>query len=98
PSTYTLSLHDALPISTRKDFSYLGGLLMAGFLVMMLAIVIQIFHPMPMLQLAMSGAFMLLSAGVILFETSQIIHGGQRNYILATDRKSTRLNFSHVSI
>ena len=71
-------------LTTRKDFSYLGGFLMAGMIVLMLAVLVQIFHPMPMLQLAISGAFMLFSSAIILFETSQIIHGGQRNYIMAT--------------
>lgn len=71
-------------LRTRTDFSYLGGFMMAGMIVLMLAVLIQIFKPMPVLQLAISGGFMLFSAGAILFETSQIIHGGQRNYIMAT--------------
>lgn len=71
-------------LTTRKDFSYLGGFLLAGMMVLMLCIVAQIFFPMPMLQLATSAGFMLFSAGIILFETSQIIHGGERNYIMAT--------------
>jgi modulator of FtsH protease len=69
---------------TRKDFSYLAGFMLAGSVVLMLGIVAQIFFPMPMLMLAMSGGFILLSSAVILFETSQIINGGQRNYIMAT--------------
>lgn len=69
---------------TRKDFSYLAGFMLAGSIVLMLGIVAQIFFPMPMLMLAMSGGFILLSSAVILFETSQIINGGQRNYIMAT--------------
>jgi modulator of FtsH protease len=71
-------------LTTRKDFSYLGGFLAAGAMVLLLCILVQIFFPMPMLQIAMSAAFMLFSAGIILFETSQIIHGGERNYIMAT--------------
>lgn len=69
---------------TRKDFSYLAGFMLAGSVVLMLGIVAQIFFPMPMMMLAMSGGFILLSSAVILFETSQIINGGQRNYIMAT--------------
>lgn len=71
-------------LMTRKDFSYLAGFMMAGSVVLLLGIVVQIFYPMPMMMLAMSGGFVLLSSAVILFETSQIINGGQRNYIMAT--------------
>jgi len=74
----------AYALTTRKDFSYLGGFLMAASMVLLLAIVAQIFFPMPMLMLVTSAAFMLFSSGIILFETSQIIQGGQRNYIMAT--------------
>lgn len=71
-------------LTTRQNFSYLGGFLMAGFAVMLLCIIVSLFWPMPMLHLAMSAAFILLSSGVILYETSNIIHGGQTNYIMAT--------------
>lgn len=71
-------------LTTRKDFSYLGGFLLAASLVLILAIVVQIFFPMPLLQVAISGAFILFSSAIILFETSQIIQGGERNYIMAT--------------
>lgn len=71
-------------LTTRKDFSYMGGFLMSGAIILMLAVLVQIFFPMPVLQLALSAGFMLFSSAVILFETSAIIHGGQTNYILAT--------------
>jgi modulator of FtsH protease len=71
-------------LTTRKDFSYLGGFLLAGSIVLMLGVVMGLFFHMPMVQLALSAGFMLFSAGIILFETSQIIHGGERNYIMAT--------------
>lgn len=71
-------------LTTKKDFSYMAGFLAAGAMVLLFAIVIQIFFPMPMLQLAMSAAFVLFSSAIILFETSQIIHGGERNYVMAT--------------
>lgn len=74
----------AYALVTRKDFSYLGGFLMAASIILMLAIVVQIFFPLPMMMLVMSAAFILFSSGIILFETSQIIHGGERNYIMAT--------------
>jgi modulator of FtsH protease len=71
-------------LTTRKDFSYMGGFIMSGAIILMLAVLVQIFFPMPVLQLALSAGFMLFSSAVILFETSAIIHGGQTNYILAT--------------
>lgn len=74
----------AYALVTRKDFSYLGGFLMAASIILMLAIVVQIFFPLPMMMLMMSAAFILFSSGIILFETSQIIHGGEKNYIMAT--------------
>lgn len=74
----------AYALTTRKDFSYMAGFIMAGAIVLFLAILVQIFFPMPMLQLALSAAFVLFSSAIILFETSQIIHGGERNYIMAT--------------
>ncbi len=71
-------------LTTRRDFSFLAGFLMAGGIVLFLAVIIGMFFPMPMLQLGLSAGFMLFSAAIILFETSQIIHGGERNYIMAT--------------
>ncbi len=71
-------------LTTRKDFSYMGGFIMSGAIILMLAVLVQIFFPMPVLQLALSAGFMLFSSAVILFETSAVIHGGQTNYIMAT--------------
>ena len=69
---------------TKKDFSYLTGFLMTGMIIMLVAIVANIFLQIPVLSLAISSAIVFIMSGYILFETSQIIHGGQRNYILAT--------------
>ncbi len=74
----------AYALTTRKDFSFLAGFLLAGSLVLLLGIVVSLFTQMPMLQLGLSAGFMMISAALILFETSQIIHGGERNYIMAT--------------
>ena len=71
-------------LASRKDFSFLQGFIAAGCLVLIAAIVISLIWPMPALQLAMSVAFMLFSSAVILYQTSEIIHGGERNYVLAT--------------
>jgi len=69
---------------SRKDFSFLRGFIAAGCLVLIAAIVISLIWQMPALQLAMSVGFMFFSSAVILYQTSEIIHGGERNYILAT--------------
>jgi len=71
-------------LTTRKDFSFLGGFLMVGILVAFLAGLGSVFFEMPGLSLAVSSMFVLLMAGLILYETSNIIHGGETNYIMAT--------------
>jgi modulator of FtsH protease len=71
-------------LTTRKDFSFIGGFLMVGILVAFLASLAAIFFSIPALSLAVSAMFILLMSGLILYETSNIIHGGETNYILAT--------------
>ena len=71
-------------LTTRKDFSFMGGFLMVGILVAFLAGLGAVFFDMPGLSLAVSSMFVLLMAGLILYETSNIIHGGETNYIMAT--------------
>lgn len=74
----------AYVLVTRKDFSYLGGFLFIAIMVAFLASIAAMFMHIPMLQLIISAAFMLICSGMILFYTSAIIHGGERNYIMAT--------------
>lgn len=74
----------AYVLTTRKDFSFMGGFLMVGVLVAFLAGLAAIFFQMPGLSLAVSAMFVLLMSGLILFETSNIIHGGETNYVMAT--------------
>jgi modulator of FtsH protease len=71
-------------LTTRKDFSFIGGFLMVGILVAFLAGIASIFLSMPGLSLAVSAMFVLLMSGLILYQTSQIVHGGETNYIMAT--------------
>jgi len=71
-------------LTTRKDFSFMGGFLMVGILVAFLAGIGAAIFGMPMLSLAVSGMFVLLMSGLILYQTSQIVHGGETNYVLAT--------------
>ncbi len=74
----------AYAITTRKDFSFMGGFLMVGILVAFLAGLAAFFFSMPGLSLAVSAMFVLLMSGLILYQTSQIVNGGETNYILAT--------------
>lgn len=74
----------AYVLTTRKDFSYLSGFIFAASIVALLAMIGGIFFNIPMLQLMVSAAFMLISSGLILLQTSEIIHGGETNYISAT--------------
>lgn len=74
----------AYVLTTRKDMSFLGGMMLAGFIVLLVGMVANIFLNLPALQMALSALFILFSAGAILWETSNIIHGGETNYIRAT--------------
>ncbi len=71
-------------LTTRRDFSWMGGMLFAGMVVAILAGLAAIFFQMPALALAVSAMVALLSAGLILYETSAIVNGGETNYVLAT--------------
>jgi modulator of FtsH protease len=74
----------AYAVTTKKDFSFMGGFLMVGILLAFLASLAAIFFEIPALSLTVSAAFVLLMSGLILYETSNIIHGGETNYVLAT--------------
>ena len=71
-------------LTSRKDFSFMGGFLMVGILVAFLAGIGALIFSMPALSLAVSAMFILLMSGMILYQTSEIIHGGETNYIMAT--------------
>jgi FtsH-binding integral membrane protein len=68
----------------KRDFSGLSKFLMVGFIVIMLAVVVNIFVQMPVIYLALLGAFILFSSAVILFQVNQIVRGGETNYVSAT--------------
>ncbi|MCP5244976.1 MAG: Bax inhibitor-1/YccA family protein [Burkholderiales bacterium] len=74
----------AYVLATRKDFSFLGGFLMVGFLLVLVAAVANIFLAIPAMSLMISAVVIMLMSGFILHDTSRIIHGGETNYILAT--------------
>ena len=71
-------------LTTRKNFSFMGGFLMVGILVAFLAGLGAAIFSIPMLSLAVSAMFVLLMSGLILYQTSEIVHGGETNYIMAT--------------
>ncbi|MDP2794011.1 MAG: Bax inhibitor-1/YccA family protein [Sulfurisoma sp.] len=71
-------------LTTRKDFSFMGGFLTVGILLAFVAGLAAIFFEIPALSLTVSAAFVLLMSGLILYETSNIIHGGETNYVMAT--------------
>jgi modulator of FtsH protease len=74
----------AYVLVTKKDFSFMGGMLFAGLVVVVIASIAAYFLQMPGLSLAISAAVVLLMSGLILYETSDILHGGETNYIMAT--------------
>lgn len=74
----------AYALTTKKDFSFMGGFLTVGLLVVIVAAVANIFFAVPGVSLAISAAIVLLMSGFILFDTSRIVNGGETNYIRAT--------------
>ena len=74
----------AFVMTTRKNLNFMTGFLMTGMLVAFVAAIANIFLQIPALALTISAAFALISTGMIMWQTSAIIHGGERNYISAT--------------
>ncbi|MDG2501904.1 MAG: Bax inhibitor-1/YccA family protein [Porticoccaceae bacterium] len=74
----------AYVLTTRKNLSFMGGFLMTGMLVAFVAAIANYFMQIPALSLAISSVFALVSTGIIMWQTSAIINGGERNYISAT--------------
>lgn len=74
----------AYVLTTKKDMSFLSGMMFTLFIVLLVGMIANIFLQIPALQVAMSGLFVIFASAAILFETSNIIHGGETNYIRAT--------------
>ncbi|MGE0810864.1 MAG: Bax inhibitor-1/YccA family protein [Immundisolibacter sp.] len=74
----------AYALTSRRDFSFMGGFLFAGVMVAFLAGLAAVFLQMPALSLAVSAMFVLLMSASILYQTSAMVHGGETNYLLAT--------------
>ncbi|SET50900.1 Bax inhibitor-1/YccA family protein [Thalassotalea agarivorans] len=71
-------------LTSKKDFSFMGGMLAVGAVVLIIGVIANIFLAIPALSLAISALFMFFSSAIILYQTSEIIHGGERNYLNAT--------------
>ncbi len=74
----------AYAVMTKKDFSFLGGFVMVGLIVLLVAMLANIFFAIPAFSLAISAGVVLLMSLLILFDTSRIVNGGETNYIRAT--------------
>lgn len=74
----------AYALTTKRDFSFMGGMLMVGMIVVVIAAIANIFLAMPALSLTISAVVILLMSGFILYDTGRIVNGGETNYILAT--------------
>ena len=71
-------------LTSGKNFNFLGGFIFTGMMVAIVAMIANIFLQIPALSLAISSAVILIMSGFILFDTSRIMNGGERNYIMAT--------------
>ena len=78
---FTLSTY---AMTTRKDFSYLGGFLMVALVVLLVGSLASLFLPIPMLHIGLSCIGVLIFSAYILWDTSNIIHGYETNYVTAT--------------
>lgn len=74
----------AYTLKSQRNFNFMGGFLFAGFMVVLIAALANIFLAMPALSLALSAGIILLMSGFILFDTSRIARGEETNYIMAT--------------
>ena len=71
-------------LTSKRDFSFMGGFLFAGIMLVFIAALANLFLALPALSLAVSGGIILLMSGFILFDTSRILTGGETNYLMAT--------------
>jgi modulator of FtsH protease len=74
----------ALVTITKKDFSFMGKFLFVGLILLIVAMIANLFFQVPAASVALSAVAVLLFSGYILFDVSRIVHGGETNYIMAT--------------
>jgi len=84
PTALIFFAASAYVLTTRKNLNFMTGFLMTGMLVAFIAAIANVFLQIPALSLTISAVFALLSSAMIMWQTSAIIHGGERNYISAT--------------
>ena len=71
-------------LTSKRDFSFMGGFLFAGMMVLVVGMIANLFLQMPLLSLVVAGGIILVMSGFILFDTARIVRGGETNYIMAT--------------
>jgi len=74
----------AYAVSSRKDFSFMGGFLMIGLILVIVASIANIFFAIPALSLVISAVGVLVFSGFILYDTSRMVNGGETNYVMMT--------------
>ena len=74
----------SIAATTKRDFSFMGKFLMIGLLLLILAMLVNIFTQIPAMSLAISGIAVLIFSGFILYDVNRIVRGGETNYIMAT--------------
>ena len=74
----------AYTLATRKDFSYMRSFLFTGLIVLLVAIVANIFLAIPLLSLTISSVAVFIMSALILYDTSRMIHDGETNYVMMT--------------
>lgn len=74
----------AVAANVKRDFSGMGRFLLVGFIVIMLAVVANVFFQIPALALTLLVAFIIFSSMVILYQVNAIVRGGETNYVSAT--------------
>lgn len=71
-------------LTTQRNFNFMGGFLFTGLLVLLGAIILNLFLAIPALSLTISAAAVILMSGMILYDTNRMVHGGEANYIVMT--------------
>ena len=74
----------AYALTTKKDFSFMGGFLTVGLIVVIIASLVNFFVGSSLMFMVINAAVILIMSGLILFDTSRIINGGETNYVMAT--------------
>lgn len=83
-TTLLFALLSGYSLISRTNFSFIGAWLSVSILAAFVTGILSVFFNLPVLGLVVSAAFVVLSSGVILWQLSEIIHGGETNYIHAT--------------